>query len=255
MKIGLLAMSGIRAHDPELLELGLTLPGFVERSEAIASLPSLGLLYLAADTPAGHELQYFEAEADGKEPTGVYRCDLVAISTFSAQVLRGVRDRRPPAPGGREGRDGRAARHRPAGRGRRARGLRDHRRRRATSGRRSVEAAARGDGPRVFHARDFAAVDVAAPSRAALRPARRSAVQPLHRADVARLSRGGATSAPRRDARPAVPQAAGPRRDPRHRGRSSRLRDRPVHRVRRRQHVRRQGVGQGAVPAARAAAA
>lgn len=87
MKIGLLAMSGIRAHDPELLALGLTLPGFVERSKTIASLPSLGLLYLAACTPEGHELQYFEAEADGKEPHEVYGCDLVAISTFSAQVF------------------------------------------------------------------------------------------------------------------------------------------------------------------------
>ena len=32
LKIGLLAMSGIRACDPELMALGLTLPGFVERS-------------------------------------------------------------------------------------------------------------------------------------------------------------------------------------------------------------------------------
>jgi radical SAM superfamily enzyme YgiQ (UPF0313 family) len=87
MKIGFLAMSGIRAHDPKLLELGLTLPGFVERSKAIASLPSLGLLYLAAVTPPGHELHYYEAEADGKEPSDVYDCDLVAISTFSAQVF------------------------------------------------------------------------------------------------------------------------------------------------------------------------
>jgi radical SAM superfamily enzyme YgiQ (UPF0313 family) len=87
MKIGFLAMSGIRAHDPKLLELGLTLPGFVERSKAIASLPSLGLLYLAAVTPPGHELHYYEAEADGKEPAEVCDCDLVAISTFSAQVF------------------------------------------------------------------------------------------------------------------------------------------------------------------------
>ena len=36
MKIGFLALSGIRAHDPELLALGLTLPGFVERSRQIA---------------------------------------------------------------------------------------------------------------------------------------------------------------------------------------------------------------------------
>jgi radical SAM superfamily enzyme YgiQ (UPF0313 family) len=86
MKIGLLAMSGIRAHDAELLALGLTLPGFVERSKAIATLPSLGLLDLAAVTPRGHRLRYFEAEADGAEPAEVYDCDLVALSTFSAQV-------------------------------------------------------------------------------------------------------------------------------------------------------------------------
>ena len=70
MKVGFLAMSGIRAHDAELLRLGLTLPGFVERSKTVASLPSLGLLYLAACTPAGHELAYYEAESDGAEPGG-----------------------------------------------------------------------------------------------------------------------------------------------------------------------------------------
>lgn len=87
MKIGFLAMSGVRAHDPKLLELGLTLPGFVQRSKVVASLPSLGLLLLAACTPEGHDLRYFEAESDHKEPSELYRCDLVAISTFSAQVF------------------------------------------------------------------------------------------------------------------------------------------------------------------------
>src|SRR5438094_6085108 len=87
MKIGFLAMSGLRAHDPKLLELGLTLPGVLERSKVLSSLPSLGLLYLAACTPAGHEVSYFEAERDGAEPAEVYTCDLVAISTFSAQIF------------------------------------------------------------------------------------------------------------------------------------------------------------------------
>ena len=89
MKIGLLAMSGVRAHDQQLLELGLTLPGFVERSKVIAQLPSLGLLYLAAATPDGHDVRYYEAPADGQEPGEIYDCDLVAISTFSAQVNEG----------------------------------------------------------------------------------------------------------------------------------------------------------------------
>lgn len=87
MKIGFLAMSGIRAHDPELLKLGLTLPGFVERSKQIAALPSLGLLDLAAVTPPGHELAYYEAAEDRSEPAPLYDCDLVAISTFSAQIF------------------------------------------------------------------------------------------------------------------------------------------------------------------------
>jgi len=95
MKIGFLAMSGVRAHDKKLLELGLTLPGFVERSRIIASLPSLGLLYLAACTPDGHELHYFEAESDGAEPKEIFACDLVAISTFTAQIFEayGIADR------------------------------------------------------------------------------------------------------------------------------------------------------------------
>lgn len=87
MKIGLLAMSGIRVQDKKLLELGLTLPGFVERSKVIASLPSLGLLSLAACTPEGHSLHYYEAESDGAEPAELYACDLVAISTFTAQIF------------------------------------------------------------------------------------------------------------------------------------------------------------------------
>lgn len=87
MKIGFLAMSGLRAHDPDLLRLGLTLPGVIERGKVVGSLPSLGLLYLAAVTPPGHELRYFEATRDGDEPGEVYQCDLVAISTLSAQVF------------------------------------------------------------------------------------------------------------------------------------------------------------------------
>ena len=35
MNIALIAMSGIRVCDPELLEMGLTLPGFVERGKTI----------------------------------------------------------------------------------------------------------------------------------------------------------------------------------------------------------------------------
>lgn len=92
MRIGLIAMSGIRALDAELLRLGLTLPGFVERSRQIASLPSLGLLTLAGATPPGHELRYIEiadlnqSRMDGTNGSIPDDFDLVAISSFSAQM-------------------------------------------------------------------------------------------------------------------------------------------------------------------------
>jgi radical SAM superfamily enzyme YgiQ (UPF0313 family) len=86
MKIGLIAMSGVRACDPELVRLGMTLPGFVERGRTIASLPSLGLLTLAGMTPRRHECEYLEVK-DLRElealPEGF---DLVAISSLSAQI-------------------------------------------------------------------------------------------------------------------------------------------------------------------------
>ena len=86
MRIGFIAMSGIRACDQELLNLGLTLPGFVERSKQIASLPSLSLLTLSGMTPAHHQVSYHEcpdAITARSLPTDF---DLVAISSLSAQV-------------------------------------------------------------------------------------------------------------------------------------------------------------------------
>lgn len=86
MRVGLIAMSGVRVQDAELMKLGLTLPGFVERSEVIASLPSLSLLTLAALTPPDVELSYHEiAEMNPALPTGDF--DLVAISTMTAQAF------------------------------------------------------------------------------------------------------------------------------------------------------------------------
>ena len=86
MKLGLIAMSGVRVRNPELLALGLTLPGFVERSKVIASLPSLGLLTLAGLTPRDVEVEYLEV-SDIAQVDGVPReFDAVAISSFSAQI-------------------------------------------------------------------------------------------------------------------------------------------------------------------------
>lgn len=79
-------MSGVRCRNEELLKLGLTLPGFVERSKVIASLPSLGLLTLAGMTPPEIEVEYLEVPEPGTltELPGAF--DVVAISSFTAQI-------------------------------------------------------------------------------------------------------------------------------------------------------------------------
>ncbi len=86
MKLGLVAMSGVRAHNEELTRLGLTLPGFVERNKTIASLPSLGLLTLAGLTPDDVDFDYVEVEDLNKLDGLPGDYDVVAISSFSAQM-------------------------------------------------------------------------------------------------------------------------------------------------------------------------
>jgi len=87
MKIALIAMSGIRCCDAELLKLGLTLPGFLERSQTIASLPSLGLLTLAGMTPAHHQIEYHEVDQIDALTLADKHYDLICISSFTAQIL------------------------------------------------------------------------------------------------------------------------------------------------------------------------
>jgi radical SAM superfamily enzyme YgiQ (UPF0313 family) len=85
MRIGLIAMSGVRVRTPELAALGVTLPQFVNRGQVIASLPSLGLLTVAALTPPDVELIYREIqEVRPDEPLEPF--DLVGISSFTAQI-------------------------------------------------------------------------------------------------------------------------------------------------------------------------
>lgn len=86
MKLGFIAMSGVRAYNKELLELGLTLPGFIERNKTVASLPSLGLLTLAGMTPKDVDVEYIEVPdiAHLDDLPGNY--DVVAISSFTAQI-------------------------------------------------------------------------------------------------------------------------------------------------------------------------
>jgi len=85
MKIGLIAMSGVRVRTPKLAALGVTLPQFVHRGKVIASLPSLGLLTVAALTPEGVEVAYREVQ-DTSPDDKLEPFDLVGISSFAAQI-------------------------------------------------------------------------------------------------------------------------------------------------------------------------
>lgn len=88
-KVILVSMSGVRVYNKKLLELGLTLPGFVDRSKVIASLPSLGLLTLAAHTPDHWEVIYKEldnyTEAEINEIISE-RPNIIAFSSLTARI-------------------------------------------------------------------------------------------------------------------------------------------------------------------------
>jgi radical SAM superfamily enzyme YgiQ (UPF0313 family) len=83
MKIGFIAMSGLRLCNAELLELGLTFPGVARRKQAIEALPSLGLLTLAGMTPDDVDVEYLEVRDVNRDdlPTDF---DAVAISSLTA---------------------------------------------------------------------------------------------------------------------------------------------------------------------------
>jgi radical SAM superfamily enzyme YgiQ (UPF0313 family) len=85
VRIAFIAMSGVRAASEELNRIGMTLPGFVERSRVIASLPSLSLLTLAGMTPDDFEISYHEI-ADIRLMDEPPVCDVAAIASYSAQI-------------------------------------------------------------------------------------------------------------------------------------------------------------------------
>ena len=255
MKIGLIAMSGIRACDAELLRLGLTLPGFVERSKTIASLPSLGLLTLAGMTPRGSTRSATSRSPDIRSSTRTLPSgfDLVAHLELHRADRRGLRAGRPLPRAGHAGRAGRPARDRAAGGG--ARTLR----RRRASAKASCSGASCCWTPRpggcspLYRARPGGLRPGRCPP-ARLRAAGHRALQPADGADQPRLSRTAASSAPARSLlseryrqKPVGEGAARDRPHPRDLAA-------PVHRVRRRQQLRQQRLLAGAAAEARACA-
>ncbi|HEY9897989.1 MAG TPA: radical SAM protein [Pantanalinema sp.] len=85
MRVALISMSGVRVRSEELAELGVSLPGFVQRGKVIASLPSLAALTLAAVTPPDVEVHYLDVD-DVKAHGLRTGYDLVGLSTFTAMA-------------------------------------------------------------------------------------------------------------------------------------------------------------------------
>jgi radical SAM superfamily enzyme YgiQ (UPF0313 family) len=85
-RVGLIAVSGVRVYNERLIRLGVTLPGFVERAKVIASMPSLGLLTLAAVTPDEYDVTYLESPEFDPSTIEASRFDVVAISSFTAKA-------------------------------------------------------------------------------------------------------------------------------------------------------------------------
>ncbi|MGE5851034.1 MAG: B12-binding domain-containing radical SAM protein [Candidatus Methylomirabilota bacterium] len=88
MKIGLIAIAGVKLQTRKFIELGITLPQFVNRGRVVAQLPSLALLTLAGATPEGAELEYIEVDdvtAFAQRPRLDF--DLVALSTYTARAF------------------------------------------------------------------------------------------------------------------------------------------------------------------------
>ncbi len=84
MRIGLIAVSGVRIYNDRLRKHGITLPGFVERAKVIASMPSLGLLTIAGAMPDRHQVTYLECGDADPAVLKQTSFDLVAISSFTA---------------------------------------------------------------------------------------------------------------------------------------------------------------------------
>src|SRR5687768_11131014 len=88
MKIGLIAIAGVKMQTRKFIDLGVTLPQFVNRGQVIAQLPSLALLTLAGATPDDIEVDYVEVD-DIQDHLDHLRddFDLVALSCYTARIF------------------------------------------------------------------------------------------------------------------------------------------------------------------------
>jgi radical SAM superfamily enzyme YgiQ (UPF0313 family) len=92
MKIGLIAIAGVKLQTRRFIDLGITLPQFVNRGQVIAQLPNLALLTLAGLTPDQVEQEYIEVvDLDAWLAHPRLDFDLVALSTYTARAFDAYR--------------------------------------------------------------------------------------------------------------------------------------------------------------------
>ncbi|MGE0607438.1 MAG: radical SAM protein [Pirellulales bacterium] len=91
--VAFVPFTGFRVREPEMLALGMTLPGLQPRAEAIGKLPALGVLALAGMTPPPWTCSYHDGETTDDLAQRVLRQrpKLVAISALTASVEEAYR--------------------------------------------------------------------------------------------------------------------------------------------------------------------
>lgn len=94
-RLTLVSMSGLRVVDQRLLDLGLTLPGLKRRARALAELPPLGLLTIAATVPDTWDVRLISDVGTETVPETVERIladrpDVVAFSSLTPAIDRAI---------------------------------------------------------------------------------------------------------------------------------------------------------------------
>jgi hypothetical protein len=92
--VAFVPFTGFRIREPEMLALGMSLPGLRPRAAVVAQLPALGLLTLAGLTPPPWTCSYHEAASADEalaERIRQERPTLVALSALTASVEEAYR--------------------------------------------------------------------------------------------------------------------------------------------------------------------
>jgi radical SAM superfamily enzyme YgiQ (UPF0313 family) len=92
--VAFVPLTGFRVREEEMLALGMSLPGLIDRAAAVARLPALGVLTLAGLTPPPWTCSYHDAPGPIEETLDCLeraKPDLVAVSALTASAEEAYR--------------------------------------------------------------------------------------------------------------------------------------------------------------------